>query len=554
MHIQRCNQILILICCSFLFFQFNLAAQDHNMWTNLGIYGGHIEDFAVDPANPDRIFVATYLGRGLYFSRDGGASWQALEMTNPRFEGEDTFNEHAVYAVAIAASNPDIVWVAHNYWVAKSTDGGKTWRHIQNRTMQRDCAACGSSGDDKRLCKSIAIHPTNPDFVYVGTAGAQGSDTGGAVYVTADGGTSWAKLNQGDDLDYTVEDVAIDPGHPDTIWAVTSNNGDGGYFDGSVYRSENGGQLFAGIQPKPVTGGILSVAPKPDDPGTVFVACTLGIVQLKDDNSRWNASYPVPDSLLASDVVFAPSDTSIIYGSWQTPVSLGGDGLAKITRGVFDGTAWSWQTCAPESRDATAFNCLAVHPDNADMLLGGDASLGVFVSRDAGQNWAPSNQGLDAVIVYDVDVETGHSAHMLAASGSGLYERPDADSPWIRRHNGTFYSARFLPFSGEAYLGGGYGFVSRTSDNGATWSYSNSLGNVFVHDIAVDPVDIDQVYITTGMLGRQVQRSLDGAATFQAVLDGVNQAVPHPWRKTEADVAGGIPVGPPGFEPGTERL
>ncbi|MEJ2038774.1 MAG: hypothetical protein P8X55_07545 [Desulfosarcinaceae bacterium] len=150
------------------------------MWSNLGIYGGSIRSLAFDPVNPDRLFASTYLGRGLYLSEDGGATWQALEMDNLLF-GEDTFNEQAVYAVAVAPSNPDIVWAAHNYWVAKSTDGGQTWTHITNSMMQLACATCGGEDDAWRLCLSIEIHPDNPDVVYVGTGGALGTGVGGAV-------------------------------------------------------------------------------------------------------------------------------------------------------------------------------------------------------------------------------------------------------------------------------------------------------------------------------------------------------------------------------------
>lgn len=522
MLLRTCARFLFLLICLLLCRLTNLAAQDHTMWTNLGIYGGNVQDLAVDPENPARIYASTYLGRGLYRSQDGGATWQALEMDNTLI-GEDTFHEQAVYAVAVAPSNPDIVWAAHNYWVAKSIDGGETWTHIRNSSIQRDCTDCGGSGDDWRFCKAVAILPGNPDVVYVGTGGAYGSDAGGAVYVTTDGGATWSKLNQGVNLDYGVEDLAIDPVDPDIIWAVTNSNGYGGAFDGTVYRSTNGGQDFEGIQPKPATGGILGVAPKPDDTGTAFVTCGYGIVQLNFDGFQWQASYPVIESRLSTDAAFAPSDAHIIYASWQCPVSWGGDGLPKISRGVFDGGAWTWETFEVDPQNATALNCLAVHPADAGIVFGGDNSLGPFLSLDDAQTWTPINQGLDAVIVYDVDVESSHTAHMLAASGSGLYERMDAASPWVRRHNGVFRAAGFLPSSGSAYLGGGYGYVSRTTDNGATWSYSNSLGYVFVHDIAVDPLDTDRVYITTGHYGRQVQRSLDGGATFSAVLDGANQ-------------------------------
>ena len=235
MSTPKCLRFLFLACCLMLISVPELVAQDHLMWTNLGIYGGYVQDLAVDPQNPSRIFAATYLGRGLYLSVDGGASWQALEMAET-VPGEDTFNEQAVYAVAVAPSNPQVVWVAHNRWVAKSIDGGLTWTHITNSSMQADCATCGGAADAWRLCLSIAIHPTNPDMVWVGTGGPASSDAGGAVYATTDGGLSWSKLNQGHDLDYRVEDLAVSALHPDTLWAVTNSNGYGGAFDGTAYR------------------------------------------------------------------------------------------------------------------------------------------------------------------------------------------------------------------------------------------------------------------------------------------------------------------------------
>lgn len=465
MQIKRCCRVYLLFFCLLVNLGSIASAQDQSIWTNLGIFGGHVQDVAVDPADPDRIFAATYGGRGLFLSVDGGVSWLALEMDNS-IEGEDTFNEQAVYAVAIAPSNPDIIWVGHNYWLAKSTDGGLTWTHIRNSSIQRDCPTCGGAYDNWRLCLSIAIHPGNPDVVYVGTGGAWSSDAGGAVYATQDGGTTWNKLNGGANLDYRVEDLAIRPDAPATVWAVTNANGYQGIWDGTVYHSDDDGQTFA-----------------PSNPDTVYAAWM-----------RANDSF------------------------WQ------GDGLPKISRGLFDGSSWTWETFIPDPQNALSFDCLAVHPMDPDIVLGGDQSLGMLISQDHGAHWTPINKGLDAVIVYDVDTDDNQPDHMLAASNSGLYERENRNSAWIRRHNGQFRSVEFYPSSSSAYFGGGVGFVARSPDNGVTWNYSNALGNVYVEDIAVDPSDTSRVYIATGHYGRQIQRSGDGGEHFQPVLDGINQA------------------------------
>lgn len=524
MHIKQRFGIFLFFCCLLAILHSTASAQSHSMWTNLGIYGGHVQDIAVDPQNPNRIFAATYLGKGLFLSLDGGVSWQVCEMEN-LIEGEDTFNEQSVYTVAIAPGNPDIVWVGHNYWLAKSTDGGLTWTHIPNSRMQRDCENCGGTTDNWRYCLSIVIDPIDPNIVYAGTGGAWATNTGGAVYTTIDGGATWNKLNAGTNLDYRVEDLAISPDNPEIVWAVTNANGYQGIWDGTVYRSADGGRTFAPVQPKPVTGGILSVATKPNDDNTVFITGGYGIVQLTYDGVRWNASYPVADSRTAADVAFAPSNADTVYAVWMRANNpfWQGDGLPKISRGIFNGSTWAWETFIPDTQNTTVLDSLAVHPTDADTIFGGDQSLGMLISQDHGKNWSPVNEGLDAVIVYDVDANDKNTEHLLAASGSGLYERANAASIWIRRHNGRFWSARFHPSSSSSYFGGGLGFVARTTDNGATWAYSNSLGRVYIKDIAVDPSDTSRIYITTGHTGRQVMRSTDGGALFEAVLDGVNQ-------------------------------
>ena len=135
-------------------------AQEPKVWANLGLYGGQILDIAIDPSNPDKMFAGSYMGDGLFLTEDGGTTWRPVETDNEP-EGEGTFKNHKVFAVKIAPSNNNVIWVAHNQWAEKSIDGGQTWTHIQNQTMQRDCQNCGGEGDNFRFCTSVAIDPTD---------------------------------------------------------------------------------------------------------------------------------------------------------------------------------------------------------------------------------------------------------------------------------------------------------------------------------------------------------------------------------------------------------
>lgn len=529
MHGKRFFGFLSFFCVLFFVTVLPLRAQEHEVWTDLGIYGGMIQDLAFDPADPARIFAAAYQGRGLYRSEDGGATWQALSMPG-YIPGEDTFNEQSVYAVEAAPSNPDIVWAAHNYWVAKSSDGGQTWTHIFNSDVQRDCSGCGGDGDNWRVCLDIAIHPVDPDIVYVATTGPYYSDAEGAVYKTTDGGTTWRKTNQGGNLDYRVEDLAISPNSPDTLWAVTNSNGHNGAYTGSVYRSQNGGEAFSAVSYPPlprISGGMMSVAPKPDDENTVFVGCGGGILHLDFDGAQWNASYPVEESRLANAVAFSPSRPDVVYISWMRPADSywQGDGIPKVYRGVYDGASWHWTN--PDSQglaeNAGRVLSLAVHPTDENTVVAGEAGLGVLRTGDAGARWTPVNDGLDAVIVYDLDADSRVEGHLLAASNAGVFERADSNAEWVRHLSGTFWSVNFHPSAAGTYFAGAQGVLYRTNDAGATWVPSSHLGFFFVEDIAADPVDPDRVYVATGSGGRQVLRSLDGGATFSPVLEGYTE-------------------------------
>ena len=74
------------------------SSMAYEVWTNLGLYGGQINDIAIDPLNPAKMFVGAYMGDGLYLTKDGGKTWRAVETENEP-EGEGTFKNHVVNAV-----------------------------------------------------------------------------------------------------------------------------------------------------------------------------------------------------------------------------------------------------------------------------------------------------------------------------------------------------------------------------------------------------------------------------------------------------------------------
>ena len=487
-------------------------------WTNLGLYGGQVQALAVAPANSGTVFSGFYLGEGLYRSTDGTNSWVALKMDHQN-EGEDTFENQSVRAIAVAPSDPNIVWAAHNQWVAKSVDGGNSWTHIRNDTMQKYCTNCsGSISDQYRICQAIAIDPDDADVVYVGTAGPQGTDTKGAVYRTTDGGTHWEKLNQGVDLDYGVTAIDLHPQKPGVILAGTDSNGTGGVWDGTVYLSTDNGGQFSSPDPRPISGsGVIGLTWHPTDSDVFFMTGGLGVVRVVLDGDQWLPAFAVTGSALATRVVFSPANPDVLYTGWNLPASWGGDGLPKISVSTDGGE--NWQTIALDPGIMTSPLALAVDPLAPDTLYWGDASGGVLKSTDGGQSWTPVNRGLTGVVVQDVDSDVQDGSHLIAATTSGVYER--VDGQWQKRLNRSAATVRFAPDDSSTYYAGLYAVLARTQDGGNTWQSSSENTNGYITHIEIDPLETDTIFVTDNS---HVRRSTDGGDTFTAVLEGINSA------------------------------
>ena len=488
------------------------------VWTNLELYGGQILDIAIDPTQPMKMFVASYMGDGLFVTSDRGNTWQAVEMEH-RNQGEDTFKNHAVWAVKIAQSNSRVVWAAHNYWVARSTDGGQTWAHILNSTMQRDCTGCGGEADNFRLCTALAVDPRDPQTVYVGTRGPWGTYAKGAVYRTKDGGVTWRKMKQGVDFDYSVTDIKIDPQNSTTIWATTSSFGYGGVWAGSLYRSGDGGETWGRIMG--LNSGFTSVAVKPDDSNSVFTGSGWGIIKHFFDGTRWQFLWPViPEVVgcrMAEDIVFDPQDPQVLYAAWKN--TWFGDFLPKISRSVDGGT--TWETYAVDNQ----FLTLAID-QTTPTVYGGSINLGVFRSGDHGQTWTSINNGINAVIVYDVAVDPKEPNHILAGSISGIYEKKQG-AAWSRLLQYDTGSVEFDPRDSRIIYAGLWGYVAKTTDGGQRWAFTRySDGSGQVNDIDVDPVVAGTFYIAVGSTGSAgaIYKTDDGGVSFSKVLTGQNRS------------------------------
>ena len=164
---------------------------------------------AIHEDRPETIFLATASG-GVWKSTNDGREWR------PVF---DHYESATIGDVAIAPSNPDVVWVGTGEanilrssmagtGVYRSTDGGETFEH---RGLT-----------ETHHVSRIVIHPKNPDILYVASAGHEYTpNEERGVFKSLDGGASWTHVFYKNDSTAAI-DLVMDPKHPDTLYVATA--------------------------------------------------------------------------------------------------------------------------------------------------------------------------------------------------------------------------------------------------------------------------------------------------------------------------------------------
>src|SRR5262249_30092930 len=127
---------------------------------------------------------------------------------------------------------------------------------------------------------AIAVHPTNPNTVYVGTAQ-------GGVYRSLDGGANWTPLLDGA-LSLAISAIAIAPSAPATVFVGTGegNFSLDSYVGVGVYRIDNAETTATLTGPLNLDGlgnnvfsnaAITKILVHPTDPNTIFVSTVFGV-------------------------------------------------------------------------------------------------------------------------------------------------------------------------------------------------------------------------------------------------------------------------------------
>ena len=339
------------------------SADAGKTWTHLGLSDGQqIPKIAVDPNNPDRIFVAV-LGhpyganeeRGIFRSTDGGNSFQKVLYIDDNTGGDDVdidpSDPNTIYATMWQAQEgpwENAEWEGTKGGIFKSTDGGTTWHQLKKGL------------NDSLVQAHIAIAPSNSNILYlvIGTTeeNEYGTGTGMDMYRSDDKGEHWQRISEDGRPEARIGGgdapvIAVDPKDPETVYSASI----------VFWKSTNGGKSWTGIRGAPGGDDYQNVWVNPNNPSIMLVTGDQGALVTVNGGDTWSSWYNQPTAQL----YHVSADNDFPYNLYSGQQESGSVGIAS--RGN-DGeiTFREWHPVG-----AQEYGYVAPDPLNADIVYGG---------------------------------------------------------------------------------------------------------------------------------------------------------------------------------------
>src|SRR3989442_4346727 len=202
-----------------------------------------------------------------------------FKTTNGGTTFSPVFDDQAVLSigsVAIAPSDPKIVYVGTGEGNGRNSS---TWGNGVYKSTDGGGTFAHLGLDDSRDIPRLAIHPKSADVVYAAVMGhLWDASRERGLYKTSDGGKTWQPVLQIDE-NHGCIDVVLDPSSPDVVYAAMYARRrtpwsfqSGGFGDkGGIYKSTDGGRSFKRLtEGLPRKTGRIGLALFAGNPGHVF--------------------------------------------------------------------------------------------------------------------------------------------------------------------------------------------------------------------------------------------------------------------------------------------
>ena len=350
-------------------------------WRMIGPFrGGRTRAAAGVPSQPNVFYIGAVNG-GVWKSEDYGRTW------NPIFDHEST---QSIGAIAVAPSDPTIIYAGSGEGlhrpdlsvgngIYKSTDAGKTWTHL--------------GLIDGQQIPALAIDPRDPNRVFAAVLGhPYGPNAERGVYRSTDGGQNWQRVISKDE-NTGGSDVEIDPSNPDVVYASMWEVREGPWEDGNEFNGSGGG-LFkstdGGSTWHALTNGLpkdlaqIYVAIAPSDSRRLYATVAtpsgkLGVYRSEDAGDSWTqiTSDPRPAGRIGGGDLpipkVDPKNPDLLYV------------VSTVTMRSSDGgKTWSGFRGAPGGDD---YQNLWINPNNGNIILI-VSDQGAIITVNGGATWS----------------------------------------------------------------------------------------------------------------------------------------------------------------------
>jgi len=376
--------------------------------------------------------------------------------------------------IAVSESDPSTIYIGYAVGgVFKSDNNGTTF------TPVFETYGTASIGD-------IAIHPTNPDIVYVGTGepnNRQTSTFGDGIYKTTDGGKTFTNMGLKDTQ--TIARIVIDPKSPDTVYVASP------------------GHLFG---------------PNPE----------RGIFKTTDAGKTWSKIKFIDDDTGFTDIAIDPSNSRVLYAaSYQRRRSgccFNGGGPGSALWKTADGGK-TWTTISAASLPPGTYGRIALEVSRsnpnvvyAQIEAGPTGASAPARGADPTASTEATPPGAAAVTAQGAPAAASgargaNPQQQTAAGGGGRggYNWCNNGGPGRGFGRGGDQAAGVPPALDRARGG-----LFRSDNKGTSWTLVSNCNArpMYFSQLRVDPSNDKTIYVA----GLPVAKSLDGGRTF-ATLD-----------------------------------
>lgn len=414
---------------------------------------------AMDPTNSNIIYLGGSANADTNPPRNTCRSnvlTRTLDGTN--FSRIDTGLHADTHAVAVAPSNPSVVYFGSDGGVWRSSNQGTTWQSIN------------TAGFQATQFQSVAVHPSDRNFSIGGT-----QDNGTNFFQP---NSTWTRADFGDGgfalIDQSATDttnvtmyhtyfnqtnnligfgrVTTTANAHDNGWAffgcngTVANNGfrcadtvlfyapmtlgpgtPNTFYFGTdrLYRSVNQGTTMTLVSQGPFQAGVavssIGISPQNDNVRIVGLRNGGIFATTTGANPLVNVRSAAMPAKYVSRAVIDPNNSNTAYVTFSG-FGIAGQQIWKTTN--LNANPPTWSIAAAGLPDVPV-NGFVVDPVNSNNLYAG-SDIGVFVSTNGGQSWNPFGTGLPRVAVFDMAVQAPNRLLRIATHGRGLWEIPAA--------------------------------------------------------------------------------------------------------------------------------